>query len=185
MIETSPDSFILCHSDSVEYLHQVRSYSRTISATMLFTSSVEKTFVDEGCEKEHFQYTPLSDIDVHWTYNKGDKTIDMGYINVEVLRSNLLTILHSVDSDFPTARHLAEYYFMVSVEESDLAPGEIESLFSTIFDVDARAKITEDDIKRLPREKLKILARRLDDPHGPVKTDDEENPVSPSERDEL
>ena len=75
------------------YIHQVRSYkgNRSISATMLFTASLDDTFDGSTCENETYEYRPLSEAKVHWTYNKGDKTIDMGYQNVEKFRQTILS----------------------------------------------------------------------------------------------
>lgn len=156
------------------YLHQVRSYNRTISATILFTSSIEKTFEETGCEQRDFKYTPLSDIDVHWTYNEGDKTIDMGYINIELLRSNLLIFLKTFESDFVTSYHFAEYFVTNTEVEPDENFEEIDELFTSIFGVEPHERITEERIKMLPKEKIKMLARKLDTPHGPVKEEEEE-----------
>ena len=80
------------------YIHQVRSYkgNRTISATMLFTVSLDNTFNNSSCENETYEYRPLSEAQVHWTYNKGDKTIDMGYQNVEKFRQYFLSSFDSL-----------------------------------------------------------------------------------------
>ena len=77
-------------------MHQVRSYkgNRTISATMLFTASLDNTFDNSSCENETYDYRSLSEANVHWTYNRGDKTIDMGYQNVEKFRQLLLSALN-------------------------------------------------------------------------------------------
>lgn len=53
------------------HLHQVRSYGRVISATVLFTPL--PFFDDTDCENATFGYTDLSQVNLHWTYKKGDK----------------------------------------------------------------------------------------------------------------
>ena len=80
------------------YIHQVRSYkgNRTISATMLFTTSLDDTFDNSSCDNETYEYRALSQAKVHWTYNKGDKTIDMGYQNVERFRQTLLSAFEEI-----------------------------------------------------------------------------------------
>ena len=103
----------------------MRSHKRTISATMLFTSDINKSFEDTGCEDASFEYTPLSAIDVHWTYKKGDKTIDMGYINVEVLRKNLLEIVRMSMSgkESFTVDDFAHFHSLATqAEENDEVP---------------------------------------------------------------
>ena len=100
-----------------EYLHQVRSYKRTISATMLFTADVDNSFQDTGCEDAKFEYTPLSAIDVHWNYKKGDKTIDMGYVNIETIRRNLFVILDTFDQEYFTLDDFAHYHSLALEED--------------------------------------------------------------------
>ena len=57
---------------------------------MLFTASIDNSFDNSSCENETYEYRPLSEANVHWTYKKGDKTIDMGYQNVETFRQSIL-----------------------------------------------------------------------------------------------
>ena len=52
------------------YLHQVRSYGRSISSTVLFFPYDE--FNETGCENETFGYTDLSQVELVWTYKGGD-----------------------------------------------------------------------------------------------------------------
>lgn len=63
---------------------------------MLFTVSLDNTFNNSSCENETYEYRPLSEAKVHWTYNKGDKTIDMGYQNVEKFRQYFLSSFDSL-----------------------------------------------------------------------------------------
>ena len=58
--------------------------------TMLFTEDPDGKFSQDGCDKATFEYTPLSKVQVHWTYNKGDKVIEMGYMNVETVRLSVI-----------------------------------------------------------------------------------------------
>ena len=51
----------------------MRSYSRSISATILFASA--PTFDKSDCENATFEYTDLTQVRVMWTYKKGDKVI--------------------------------------------------------------------------------------------------------------
>ena len=66
---------------------------------MLFTEDPDGTFSREGCDKATFQYTPLSKVRVHWTYNKGDRVIEMGYMNVEMLRLSVTNALTEFNTD--------------------------------------------------------------------------------------
>lgn len=87
---------------------------------MLFTSDTDKSFEATGCDNEDFGYTPLSAIDVHWTYKGGDKTIDMGYINVEVLRKGILTIFCILGKEWLTLDDFVQFYsHAIEVEASE------------------------------------------------------------------
>ena len=87
---------------------------------MLFTSNINKSFQDTDCSDVKFGYTPLSAIDVHWTYKKGDKTIDMGYINVEFLRKNLLDIFEILDTELLDLDEFSRFYSLATeAEEGD------------------------------------------------------------------
>ncbi|XP_033099082.1 bifunctional peptidase and arginyl-hydroxylase JMJD5-like [Anneissia japonica] len=54
------------------YFHQVRSYGRSMSYAILFTT--EPNFNDSDCSDD-FPYTSLDQVPVFWTYKKGDKVI--------------------------------------------------------------------------------------------------------------
>lgn len=69
---------------SAGYLHQVRSYGRSISETLLFTPT--RWFNDSDCETTDLGYTSLADVELKWTYVKGQKEIEMGYMNPELIR---------------------------------------------------------------------------------------------------
>lgn len=64
---------------------------------MLFTASLDDTFDNSSCDNETYEYRALSQANVHWTYNKGDKTIDMGYQNVERFRETLLSAFEELE----------------------------------------------------------------------------------------
>ena len=118
-----------------EYLHQVRSYNRTISATMLFTADTDKSFKDTGCANATFDYTPLSDMNVHWTYQKGDRTIDMGYINLEIVRKNLIEIFHETGKEVLTADDFAYFYAMAIQERKNevcAVSENLQKLFTSV-----------------------------------------------------
>ena len=42
----------------------------------------------------------MSDIDFLWTYKKGDTTIDMGYMNTEMIKKGLIRELGDKQSEF-------------------------------------------------------------------------------------
>lgn len=155
------------------YIHQVRSYkgNRTISATMLFTVSLDNTFNNSSCENETYEYRPLSEAKVHWTYNKGDKTIDMGYQNVEKFRQYFLSSFDSLQVDKLTERkfsELIEDIFTLDEETMELIQRDTHEIFHTSLDPDGKGFLTRDDIRALSQETLKTIVRHCEEPHGPV-----------------
>lgn len=103
----------------LDYLHQVRAHNRTISATLLFTADIDHKFKDTNCKDTTFIYTPLSAIDVHWTYNKGDRTVDMGYMNVEVLRTSVLEGIDDMKKDMVSFEDFTDGYSMLDSEREE------------------------------------------------------------------
>ena len=66
------------------YLHQVRSYGRSISETLLFTPA--RYFNDSDCDSADLSEKTLADIELKWTYLEGQEQIEMGYMNPELIR---------------------------------------------------------------------------------------------------
>ena len=83
------------------YIHQVRGYGRTIAVTTLFTADIQDNFNGDDCTPEILEkYYSMADIPFQWTYKKGDKTIDMGYMNVQIVKNRFREALN--DPDFTT-----------------------------------------------------------------------------------
>ncbi|XP_070548084.1 uncharacterized protein [Ptychodera flava] len=143
------------------YLHQVRSYGRSLAATFLFT--VDGQFNDTGCADESFEQTSLADVDVIWTYKKGDKTIDMGYMNVEQLRRNFLELIE--DDLLIKDKFEAFYYTMQDKDTEELPP--IDEAW-TLIEYTQKGFLTQRDVINMDRELLKDFARFIDPPHGPA-----------------
>ena len=53
------------------YLHQVRSYGRSLSLTVLFASV--PSFQDDGCALMEEEFRPLSDAVFTWTFAEGQR----------------------------------------------------------------------------------------------------------------
>ena len=80
-----------CIRLSSVYIHQVRGYGRTIAVTTLFTADVKDNFNGDDCTDDIMKkYHSMADIKFQWTYKKGDPTIDMGYMNVAVVKQRIL-----------------------------------------------------------------------------------------------
>ena len=161
------------------YLHQVRSYVRSISATTLFTEEVDMTFNNEGCYKELVnEYHTMDDIEFHWTYEFGDPTIDMGYMNVERLRNVLLQHIKEFPKRRWTERGFAAFYkhFTYGGQQE-----KASYVFKDILKADKKGYIDEDDIRGYSRPQLKVLARAMDPPHGPKTNGTEKVIVRPGD----
>nr|XP_006815947.1 PREDICTED: uncharacterized protein LOC100371409 [Saccoglossus kowalevskii] len=143
------------------YLHQVRSYGRSLAATILFTTDGD--FDDSDCDDATFNYTSLADIDVTWTYKKGDKTIDMGYMNIEIIRRNLLAFSQEEDR-LLKERFIYYYYDMQDKEEENIPPAE--QAWAKL-DKAGKGFLTRNEIINMDKEILKDFARFVDPPHGP------------------
>ncbi|EDO36296.1 predicted protein, partial [Nematostella vectensis] len=147
-----------------EYIHQVRSHIRSISVTMLFTVDPDGTFNPRFCDSMDLSaFTTLDKVRVHWTYNKGDKVIEMGYMNIEVLRQSLMSALVHFNTKSLTEDHFAAYW-----RETDGQPhADPRHLFRSLLDTKHKGYITHEDILELPQQVLKDFARSFDPPHGP------------------
>ncbi|XP_068724814.1 uncharacterized protein [Montipora capricornis] len=153
------------------YIHQVRSYkgNRTISATMLFTASLDDTFDGSSCENETFEYRSLSEVNVHWTYNKGDKTIDMGYQNIEKFRETLLSAFEGKDRLTETTfTQMIEDWFELDDDDIEAIQRDTTEIYRQFLDPSGKGFVTPDDIRVLSQDSLKKIVRRSEAPHGPV-----------------
>ncbi|XP_077985861.1 bifunctional peptidase and (3S)-lysyl hydroxylase Jmjd7-like [Glandiceps talaboti] len=145
-----------------EYLHQVRSYGRSVAATYLFATDGE--FKDTGCENTTLSYTSLADVEVMWTYKKGDKTIDMGFMNVEILRKGLIFMLKGQDKVYKET--YAEHYREMEDKDDEPLPPLDDAWL--ILDKENNGYLTLNEILTMDREVLKEFARFIDPPHGPA-----------------
>lgn len=77
------------------YIHQVRGYGRTIAVTTLFTADIDGDFHGDDCTPELLdEYHTMDEIKFQWTYKKGDKTIDMGYMNLMEVKERMRSALY-------------------------------------------------------------------------------------------
>ncbi|XP_078684771.1 lysine-specific demethylase 8-like [Branchiostoma floridae x Branchiostoma belcheri] len=161
------------------YFHQVRSYGRSVAATIMW--SPLNHFDDSDCAATDIdKYTALSDVTIQWTYKKGDKFIDMGYMNVEIMRDSLLKVME-VKNSTKLTKEMFTYYYEVAVvdEEEDKEVEEedlemIEKMFG-ILNKDKTGYITRQSLEDLDIEVLKDVARLMDETHGPVAENDKDS----------
>ncbi|XP_002734322.1 tRNA wybutosine-synthesizing protein 5-like [Saccoglossus kowalevskii] len=143
-----------------KYVHQVRSYGRSISTTTLFTT--HGVYNDTDCEGFSPKYATMADMDIFWTYHKGQKTVDIGYGDVILFRQELLERAVGI------SKHSE---FFENIYES-FADGfdEIASRDElwNILDKHKRGFLTEKDILDLDDESLKTFFRKAVPPAGPL-----------------
>ena len=170
---------------SIEYIHQVRSYHRSISATILFTCgpSLKAPFEPKGCDEDIFNYKALSDVNVHWTYNKGDALIEMGFMNIEVLRHSIIDTFNQRNGENFTKEIFIEFWNQHREEAIENEEDPRNKKPGEIFDwLDSKGKgvITKAEVLNFSKETLKKLAKLIDPPHGPLA--EKQNSVSEKEQ---
>lgn len=151
-----------------KYLHQVRSYNRTISSTFLWYPEGE--FNDDDCDGINYDdYLSLTDTYVHWTYEKGQETVDMGYMNPVNTKTEFLEIFDALGIQ---KLDVETYVFIALTQLSDAALENLPKLleFFTEFDKDKDGFITRQEFVNLDMEVLKEYCRSGDNPHGPTKS---------------
>ncbi|XP_035673960.1 uncharacterized protein LOC118414197 [Branchiostoma floridae] len=164
------------------YFHQVRSYGRSVAATIMWDPFAE--FNDSDCATRDIDtYTAFNEVKLQWTYKKGDKVIDMGYMNVEIIRKTFLTLMKEEDMEKFTPELLAilyEHNILDEDEGEELGEEDMEhvrKVFS-VMDKDKKGYITAEEIQAMDIETLKRVARGIEEAHGPIGED-------PGPRDEL
>ncbi|KAK3745071.1 hypothetical protein QZH41_014551 [Actinostola sp. cb2023] len=169
------------------YIHQVRSYARSISATMLFTASVNNTFEPIGCEHATFEYTPMSKVNVQWTYKKGDRLIEMGFMNIEKFRKLLIDnmIEHGLKRITPEIfKEFIENAFPFDESDEEILQRDPEKMFHTYLDPKGKGHATVEDIRKIPSKDIKMIALNSEAPHGPVKVEYHGNAQQEQEEDD-
>ena len=136
-------------------------------------------FGPTGCNREDFEYTPLSELKVHWTYNKGDRLIEMGYMNVEVLRYSILATIKERNEEVLTKDSFADLWELQEDRGGDHDKDKLSEdpiqIFHEHLDTEGKGFLTKQDILGIPQETLKIVARLIDPPHGPVTKETDED----------
>lgn len=136
---------------------------------MLFTTETNNTFDPIGCDTADLDsLVTLDKVNVHWTYKKGDDFIEMGYMNVEMLRETLLTGFKTFQTDRISLEFFKKFWSL-SMDDEDEGPGPNVAFEKLLKSVNKKDYLTKEDVEKLPRDALKELARVMDPPHGPKK----------------
>lgn len=130
------------------YLHQVRSYGRSISLTILFASVL--SFSDDGCQLMEEEFRPLSDATFTWDFRQGKKQLANWKLDGEQARHLLLVQMggrpsltftkfeHFYDeatnatSEKPSAENM--FYKMVSLSQVEITRAALQSLDKQVLD---------------------------------------------------
>jgi Ca2+-binding EF-hand superfamily protein len=150
---TAGDCLFLPYS----YLHQVKSYERNIAVSLLFARLTEFE-EDEDCAAEKLDFTPLSDLNIAWSY-PGYGEMSMGNIDPEHIRHALQ--LGVGEDDRLTPEGLTK----VLVDLKELSQTEANEFVAHMFkvlDPDDHGFLTKSDIDNFSQEALKEAGRVLD-----------------------
>lgn len=150
---TAGDCLFLPYS----YLHQVCSYERNIAVSLLFARLTD--FVeDEECAAERFDFTPLSDLHITWSY-PGYGEMSMGNLDPEHVR---LALLAGAGNDRELTR---EDFSAMLVENKELSQEEADAAAGRVFeylDPDGHGVVPTSDIDGYSEEILMAIGALLD-----------------------
>ena len=157
------------------YIHQVRAYGRSIAVTTLFTADVQNNFSAEDCTDDVMKKDwSMADIAFQWFYEKGSKTIDMGYMNIAIVKEELMETMSFFEERGKLGLNAARFYRHTS-ESSPLGRNKesIKDLWLNVFKFERKQVATREDFEKLSLEQWKEYARRIEAAHGVV-TDGQE-----------
>nr|XP_039250716.1 uncharacterized protein LOC120328326 [Styela clava] len=150
------------------YLHQVRSYERSISSTFLFYPNDD--FSDSDCKDVDLNgYLSLNDTYVYWTYENGQETVDMGYMNPVLVRDEIIAAAKATGKSKINMK-MFFYLSLILYGEMGIEAGPRTTVIFKELDHDKDKYITISDMKNADIEIWKQWCRDLDSPHGPTKT---------------
>ena len=156
------------------YIHQVRSYGRSIAVTTLFTADLHDNFSSEDCTPEVMtQYHKMSDIDFRWTYRKGDETIDMGFMNDKLVSLKMEETIKSSDP-FRNKdgrlywKHFIRFGFTYPHMRIALNYSKAKEVFQHLNQ--GKGYIDLDMVKNYTRQEMKLCVRLIESPHGKEQT---------------
>ncbi|XP_076438087.1 uncharacterized protein LOC143277193 isoform X2 [Babylonia areolata] len=141
------------------YLHHVRSYGRSLSLTVLFSSVPD--FSDDGCKLTEEEFRPLSDATFAWTFAGGQRQLTKWQMDAEDLRQLLLVQMGGRPS-LPYTKFLHFYDRVMSIT-SDKPTGEV--VFHMLTSP-SQVELTRSAVQSLSTEALDKVAAILNAPHN-------------------
>ena len=152
------------------YIHQVRSYGRSIAVTTLFTADMQESFSSKDCTPDVMEkYYKMSDIDFRWTYKKGDETIDMGFMNDELTKHRMVEAIESKDR-FQNKdgklywKHFIRFGFTFQHMRIAMNYSKAKSVFESLNG--GKGYIDLEMVQNYTREEVKSVVRLIESPHG-------------------
>eukprot|EP00794_Sanderia_malayensis_P012097 gene12097-13347_t len=154
------------------YIHQVRSYDRSIAVTTLFTADLNESFQGNDCTPELMkEYHSMSEIDFRWTYKKGDPTIDMGFMNDKLVRKNMQDAIKSKDKfKNKDGRLYWKHFIRFGLDFPHMKIARNVTKAKMVFDKLSGEKgyIDMEMANSFPRDDIKQVVRLVESAHGIV-----------------
>ncbi|KAK7091446.1 uncharacterized protein [Littorina saxatilis] len=141
------------------YLHQVRSYGRSMSLTVLFAPV--PSFNDDGCQLMEEEFRPLNEATFTWTLFEGQRLLSNWELDAESLRQLLLVQMGSRSSlSYPKFAH---FYGEAMNITSEKPTGE--EVFHMLAPPD-KMELSRADVTSLSAETLQKVAAIFNAPHA-------------------
>lgn len=115
------------------------------------------------------KYHKMSDIDFRWTYKKGDQTIDMGFMNDELVRFRLR---ECVSDDDPFRHKDGKLYWKHFIRFGFTFPHmRMAKNYSKAQEVFLKLSMGKgyidlEMIENFTRDEIKLVVRVVENPHG-------------------
>lgn len=141
------------------YLHQVRSYGRSISSTNHFSPSPEITF--EDCERTQLdEPMPLNEAGFLWTYKDGKLMLSNSRLSAPSMKHHLLMVMRNHEA--LTFDLFDAFYKEVMEEAKDFPDSKVAW---QLIAPENKTSLTRSEVKELEDEALQKLANVFNIPH--------------------
>ena len=131
---------------------------------------MQESFSSEDCKPEVMtKYHKMSDIDFRWTYKKGDKTIDMGFMNDELIRHRLRECVMEKDPfRHKDGKLFWKHFIRFGFTFPHMRIAKNYSKAREVFEQLSKGMgyIDLEMINNYTREEVKLVVRLIESPHG-------------------
>lgn len=143
------------------YMHQVRSYGRGISYTVLFSPSPE--FDSSDCrvqvEKGKSSIPSLAEVEFVWTSKNGDRVLNVDKMTPQVLSHILDMLIRNKDKLYIEQ---FEHFYLDALQKAYSYPPAIEA-FAILTESTGKTFLTRTNLKNLKLEQLQRLCAVYND----------------------